>query len=196
MWPRRRELPPCNHCVKKWAVHTMMSWAPPRVALVVLWMGLHQEKFPLLATTLQAAVGVCGRPKWWHYTAVIAVRYPELDNVQNDLICFGNYLLGEQATSGGFLPIFRMLLQPICMQPQTFSPLLIGSKARLSSALMRTVVLQSCTIETKWSPPLAHPIRGCGSVQERHILCRHDRSTSFSWHKQRSDFLVAVGAGV
>ena len=40
------------------------------------------------------------------YTAVIAVRYPELDNVQNDLVCFGNYLLGEQATSGGFLPIF------------------------------------------------------------------------------------------
>ena len=38
--------------------------------------------------------------------AVIAVRYPELDNVQNDLICFGNYLLGEQATSGGFLPLF------------------------------------------------------------------------------------------
>ena len=25
------------------------------VALVVLWMGLHQEKFPLLATSLQAA---------------------------------------------------------------------------------------------------------------------------------------------
>ena len=40
------------------------------------------------------------------YTAVIAVRYPELDNVQNDLVCFGNYLLGEQATSGGFLPLF------------------------------------------------------------------------------------------
>ena len=40
------------------------------------------------------------------YTAVIAVRYPELDNVQNDLVCFGNYLLGEQATSRGFLPLF------------------------------------------------------------------------------------------
>ena len=40
------------------------------------------------------------------YTAVIAVRYPELDNVQNDLVCFGNYLLGEQGTSGGFLSIF------------------------------------------------------------------------------------------
>ena len=81
-------------------------------------MGLHQEKFPLLATTLQAAAGVSGPQKWAlilpssarvslvTYTAVIAVRYPELDNVQNDLICFGNYLLGEQATSGGFLPLF------------------------------------------------------------------------------------------
>ena len=87
------------------------------VALVVLWMGLHQEKFPL-ATSLQAAAGVVGRQKWAlilpssarvslvTYTAVFAVRYPELDNVQNDLVCFGNYLLGEQATSGGFLPIF------------------------------------------------------------------------------------------
>ena len=88
------------------------------IALVVLWMALHQEKFPLLATSLQAAAGVCGRQKWAlilpssarvslvTYTAVIAVRYPQLDNVQNDLVCFGNYLLGEQATSGGFLPIF------------------------------------------------------------------------------------------
>ena len=88
------------------------------VALVVLWMGLHQEKFPLLATTLQAAAGVSGSQRWAlilpssarvslvTYTAVIAVRYPELDNVQNDLVCFGNYLLGEQATSGGFLPLF------------------------------------------------------------------------------------------
>ena len=34
------------------------------VALVVLWMGLHQEKFPLLATTFQAAAGVSGPQKW------------------------------------------------------------------------------------------------------------------------------------
>ena len=34
------------------------------VALVVLWMGLHQEKFPLLATTLQAAAGVSGSQRW------------------------------------------------------------------------------------------------------------------------------------
>ena len=88
------------------------------IALAVLWMALHKEKFPLLATSLQAAAGVCGHQRWAlilpssarvslvTYTAVIAVRYPELDNVQNGMVCFGNYLLGEQATSGGFLPIF------------------------------------------------------------------------------------------
>ena len=88
------------------------------IALAVLWMALHKEKFPLLATSLQAAAGVCGHQRWAlilpssarvslvTYTTVIAVRYPELDNVQNGMVCFGNYLLGEQATSGGFLPIF------------------------------------------------------------------------------------------
>ena len=112
------------------------------VALVVLWMGLRQEKFPLLATSLQAAAGVVGRQKWAlilpssarvsmvTYTAVIAVRYPELDNVLNDLVCFGNYLLGEQATSGGFLPIFWDAPQPICMQPQTLELRLTGCNAR------------------------------------------------------------------
>ena len=87
-------------------------------ALAVLWMALHKEKFPLLATSLQAAAGVIGHQRWAlilpssarvslvTYTAVIAVRYPELDNVQNGMVCFGNYLLGEQTTSGGFLPIF------------------------------------------------------------------------------------------
>ena len=86
-------------------------------ALAVLWMVLHKEKSPL-ATSLQAAAGVTGHQRWAlilsssarvslvAYTAVIAVRYPELDNVQNGTICFCNYLLGEQSTSGGFLPIF------------------------------------------------------------------------------------------
>ena len=93
------------------------------VALVVLWMGLHQEKFPLLATTLQAAAGVAGSQRWVlilpssarvslvTYTAVIAVRYPELDNVQNDLVCFGNYLLGEQASCAGMTAHFVLLAQ-------------------------------------------------------------------------------------
>ena len=87
-------------------------------AISVLWMALHKEKFPLLADTLQAAAGVAGKQKWAlilpssarvslvTYTTVIAVRYPELDNTQNGLTCFGNYLLGEQSTHGGFLPVF------------------------------------------------------------------------------------------
>ena len=81
-------------------------------------MALHKEKFPLLADTLQAAAGVAGKQKWAlilpssarvslvTYTTVIAVGYPELDNTQNGLTCFGNYLLGEQSTHGGFLPVF------------------------------------------------------------------------------------------
>ena len=136
-------------------------------ALAVLWMALHKEKFPLLATSLQAAAGVIGHQRWAlilpttarvslvTYTAVIAVRYPELDNVQNGMVCFGNYLLGEQATSGGFLPIFWMPPQPTCMLPQTLAPLLIGSSARLSSALMRTAVLPSCATGIRWSQHLA-----------------------------------------
>ncbi len=87
-------------------------------AISVLWLALHKEKFPLLANSLQAAAGVIGKQKWAlilpssarvslvTYTAVIAVRYPELDHVQNDLVCFGNYLLRAQSTHGGFLPIF------------------------------------------------------------------------------------------
>ena len=125
-------------------------------------MGLHQEKFPLLATTLQAAAGVSGPQKWAlilpssarvllvTYTAVIAVRYPELDNVQNDLICFGNYLLGEQATSGGFLPLFWDA-------PSAYMHAATDIGAKWSSILMRTGVLLFCTIETRWSPPLATP---------------------------------------
>ena len=109
-------------------------------ALAVLWMALHKEKFPLLATSLQAAAGVIGHQRWAlilptsarvslvTYTAVIAVRYPEL---------------------------FSMPPQPTCMLPQTLAPLLIGSSARLSSALMRTAVLPSCTTGIRWSQHLA-----------------------------------------
>ena len=40
------------------------------------------------------------------YTTVIAVRYPELDSVQDGITMFGNYLFGTQSTHGGFLPVF------------------------------------------------------------------------------------------
>ena len=58
-------------------------------AVVVLWLALHRDRFPLLANTLQAAAGVAGTQKWAlilpssarvsfvTYTTVIAVRYPE-----------------------------------------------------------------------------------------------------------------------
>ena len=47
--------------------------------------------------------------------------------MQNDLVCFGNYFLGEQATSG-FFRFFGMPSQPTCMQPQpqTLALRLIG----------------------------------------------------------------------
>ena len=91
MLPRLRELPPCNRCVKKRVVHTMISCAPPGMAGSQRWALILRSSARVSLVT---------------YTAVIAAQYPELDNVQNDLVCFGNCLLGEQATSGGFLPLF------------------------------------------------------------------------------------------
>ena len=87
-------------------------------AVVVLWLALHRDRFPLLADTLQAAAGVAGKRRWAlilpssarvsfvTYTTVIAVRYPELDSVQDGVTVLGNYLVGTQSTHGGFLPVF------------------------------------------------------------------------------------------
>ena len=87
-------------------------------AIVVLWLALHQDRFPLLANTLEEAAGLAGTQKWAlilpssarvsfvTYTTVIAVRYPELDSVQDGITMFGNYLFGTQSTHGGFLPVF------------------------------------------------------------------------------------------
>ena len=87
-------------------------------AVVVLWLALHQDRFPLLANTLEEAARLAGTQKWAlilpssarvsfvTYTTVIAVRYPELDSVQDGITMFGNYLFGTQSTHGGFLPVF------------------------------------------------------------------------------------------
>ena len=87
-------------------------------AVVVLWLAPHRDRFPLLANTLQAAAGVAGTQKWTlilpssarvsftTYTTVIAVRYPELDSLQDGITVFGNYLVGTQSTHSGFLPVF------------------------------------------------------------------------------------------
>ena len=87
-------------------------------AVAVLWLALHKEKFALLADNLRCAAGIAGKQRWAlilpssarvsqvTYTTVIGVRYPELDNSKDGVICFGNYLLGMQSTHGGFLPVF------------------------------------------------------------------------------------------
>ena len=86
--------------------------------LVLLWLALAPERFPLQADTFSRAAGIAGKQKWslilpssarvseLTYVTIIGTRYPELDNLQNDVIQFGNYLQAEQCTRGGFLPIF------------------------------------------------------------------------------------------
>ena len=83
-----------------------------------LWLALAPERFPLRADTFSRAAGIAGKQKWslilpssarvseLTYVTIIGTRYPELDNLQNDVIQFGNYLQAEQCTRGGFLPIF------------------------------------------------------------------------------------------
>ena len=87
-------------------------------AIAVLWLALAPERFPLQADTFSRAAGIAGKQKWslilpssarvseLTYVTIIGTRYPELDNLQNDVIQFGNYLQAEQCTRGGFLPIF------------------------------------------------------------------------------------------
>ena len=87
-------------------------------AIAVLWLALAPERFPLQADTFSCAAGTAGKQKWslilpssarvseLTYVTIIGTRYPELDNVQNDIIQFGNYLQAEQCTRGGFVPIF------------------------------------------------------------------------------------------
>ena len=87
-------------------------------AIAVLWMALAPERFPSQADTFSCAAGTAGKQRWYlilpssarvselTYVTIIGTRYPELDNSQNDIIQFGNYLQAEQCTRGGFLPIF------------------------------------------------------------------------------------------
>ena len=87
-------------------------------AIAVLWLALAPERFPLQADTFSRAADTAGKQKWplilpssarvseLTYVTIIGTRYPELDNFQNDIIQFGNYLQAEQCTRGGFLSIF------------------------------------------------------------------------------------------
>ena len=81
-------------------------------AVTVLWLSLAPERFPLQANTFRHAAGTAGKQKWslilpssarvseLTYVTIIGTRYPELDNSQNEIIQFGNYLQAEQCTRG------------------------------------------------------------------------------------------------
>ena len=70
-------------------------------AIAVLWLSLAPEGFRLLADTFSRAAGTAGKQKWslilpssarvseLTYVTIIGTRYPELDNLQNDVIQFG-----------------------------------------------------------------------------------------------------------
>ena len=75
-----------------------------------MWLALAPKRFPLQADTFNCAAGTAGKQKWsliplssvrvseLTYVTIIGTRYPELDNIQNDIIQFGNYLQAEQCT--------------------------------------------------------------------------------------------------
>ena len=115
------------------------------------------------------------------YTAVIAVRYPELDNVQNDLVCFGNYLLGEQATSGGFLPLFWDAPSAYMHAATDIGSAVdwLQSQVDLSSdengclAVLHNRNKMVATFgNSEWVTQSDGAVR---FSPERYILCRHDR---------------------
>ncbi len=91
-------------------------------------MALHKEKFPLLAGSLLAAAGVAGKQRWAlilpssarvsmvTYTTVIAVRYPELDNVQNDPLALAIISLVHRVPMVVFSRSFAMRRLLMCTQ--------------------------------------------------------------------------------
>ena len=133
-------------------------------AIAVLWLALAPKRFPLQADTFSRAAGTAGKQKWslilptsarvseLTYVTIIGTRYPELDNFQNDIIQFGNYLQAEQCTRGGFLPIF--LDAPYSYINASTD---IGEVVDWITSLWwpTKVILRSSTTATKWSMPLA-----------------------------------------
>ena len=89
-------------------------------AIVVLWLALAPEKFPMQADTFSCAAGTAGKQKWslilpssarvseLTYVTIIGARYPELDTVQNDIIQFGNISKRSNAPEVAFYPYSGM----------------------------------------------------------------------------------------
>ena len=104
------------------------------------------------------------------------MRYPELDCVQDGELAFGNYLFGTQSTHGGFLPVFWNA--PTAYMHAATD---IGCVVEwVQSQFHLTADENGCLAQSQpygydiWQLRMGHT--GCweGSIQERHILCRHD----------------------
>eukprot|EP00434_Breviolum_minutum_P019611 symbB.v1.2.017298.t1/scaffold1343.1/size124258/7 len=79
--------------------HRLWRWVPPGMYAAVQSSTAGKQKWSLILPS-------SARVSELTYVTIIGTRYPELDNSQNDIIQFGNYLQAEQCTRGGFLPIF------------------------------------------------------------------------------------------
>ena len=91
------------------------------------------------------------------YTTVIAVRYPELDCLQDGELSFSNYLFGTQSTHGVSSPSSGMRLLLTRMLRLTLAALLNGYKASSTWLLMRMGASQCYTIAIRWLRHLATP---------------------------------------
>ena len=158
-------------------------------AIAVLWLALAPERFPLQADTFSCAAGTAGKQKWslilpssarvseLTYVTIIGTRYPELDNVQNDIIQFGNYLQAEQCTRGGFVPIFWDAPYSYIHASTDIGEVvdwitdkfLVHNKGDLAVLHNRNKMVNAFT-NTEWVP-------GSGGAiisRQRHVLCWYD----------------------
>ena len=90
---------------------------------------LKDSRYKLILSA--AAAGTAGKQKWFlilpssarvselTYVTIIGTRYPELDNFQNDIIQFGNYLKLSNALEGAFTPSSGMRHTATSMPSQT-----------------------------------------------------------------------------
>ena len=117
------------------------------------------------------------------YTTVIAVRYPELDSVQDGITMFGNYLFGTQSIHGGFLPVFwnaptaymHAATDIVCVVEWIQSQFDLTTDENGCLAVLHNRNHMVTTFgNSEWVTP------GCweGSIQKCYILCRNDSTLS------------------
>ena len=133
-------------------------------AIAVLWLALAPERFPLQADTFSRAAGTARKQKWslilpssarvseFTYVTIIGTRYPELDNLQNDVIHLAIISKRSNAPEVAFCQFSGMLHTATSMPAPTFGKWWTGSRA--SFWWPKKVILQYSTTATKWWMPL------------------------------------------